>query len=74
MMIIKQKDGTNQQAERKVPWHYDHHMGKNQEANWGITSEWVDRLVGTRVRYQDRKAGHPLIISRPNSLDTDDKR
>jgi sterol desaturase/sphingolipid hydroxylase (fatty acid hydroxylase superfamily) len=51
MMIIKQKDGTNQQAERKVPWHYDHHMGKNQEANWGITTDWVDKLLRTRIKY-----------------------
>lgn len=61
-------------AKRKVPWHYDHHMGKNQEANWGITTQWVDRIAGTRVRHQDRKADHPLIIIRSNSLDIDDKR
>jgi len=30
------------------PWHWDHHMGKNQDCNWGVTIEWVDRLAGTR--------------------------
>jgi len=61
-------------AKKKVPWHHDHHMGKDQDANWGITTEWVDRVVGTRVKYQDRKPSHPFIISRSNSLDKDDKR
>ena len=34
-----------------LPWHYDHHMGKNQDANWGVTTDWIDRLVGTRIEY-----------------------
>ena len=31
-------------AKRWVPWHYDHHMGKNQECNWGITLPLWDEL------------------------------
>ena len=31
--------------------HYDHHMGKNQDANWGVTTEWVDKLLKTRINY-----------------------
>lgn len=31
--------------------HYDHHMGKNQNANWGVTTGWVDVLLGTREKY-----------------------
>jgi len=34
-----------------LPWHYDHHMGKNQDANWGVTTDWIDRLLGTRIKY-----------------------
>jgi len=34
-----------------LPWHYDHHMGPDQNANWGIHSDWFDRVMGTRVRY-----------------------
>lgn len=30
-----------------VPWHVDHHLG-NQQANWGVRSDWVDRLLGTK--------------------------
>ena len=32
-----------------VPWHYDHHMNKSQDANWCVTRPWFDYLMGTRV-------------------------
>ena len=38
-------------AREKVPWHYDHHMAPNQDANWGVRRDWVDRLMGTREVY-----------------------
>ena len=38
-------------AKRWVPWHYDHHMGKDQECNWGITLPLWDYILGTRVKY-----------------------
>tara|TARA_Y100001938_G_scaffold149519_1_gene236627 strand:+ start:1870 stop:2301 length:432 start_codon:yes stop_codon:yes gene_type:complete len=38
-------------CKKHLPWHYDHHMGKNQDANWGVTNEWVDRLLNTRIKY-----------------------
>ena len=34
-----------------LPWHYDHHMGPNQELNWGVTTDLFDRLFGTRQVY-----------------------
>lgn len=48
-------------AKKHVPWHYDHHMGKNQDANWGVTTDWVDKIAGTRIEYDDRKASDPMI-------------
>ena len=36
-----------QWAERHVPWHVDHHLG-NQQANWGVRRNLVDRLLRTR--------------------------
>jgi len=39
-----------------LPWHYDHHMGRNQDANWGVTTDWIDRLVGTRVSNTDKQS------------------
>jgi sterol desaturase/sphingolipid hydroxylase (fatty acid hydroxylase superfamily) len=35
-------------AKKHVPWHYDHHMGVNQDCNWGVTSPLFDHLFGTR--------------------------
>ena len=38
-------------ARQHLPWHYDHHMGPNQDANWGVTHAWFDHLMGTREPY-----------------------
>ena len=38
-------------ARENVPWHYDHHMGPNQDANWCVTKPWFDILLGTREPY-----------------------
>jgi len=38
-------------ARRKLPWHVDHHMGRNQEANWCVTFPWFDHVMGTREYY-----------------------
>ena len=31
-------------------WHYEHHMALNQNANYGVRSDVIDRIVGTRER------------------------
>ena len=36
---------------RWAPWHYDHHMGKNQDANWCVTFPLWDHILGTRIHY-----------------------
>lgn len=38
-------------ARTHLPWHYDHHMGPNQHANWCVTRPWFDMLMGTREPY-----------------------
>lgn len=38
-------------ARRWLPWHYDHHMGPNQDANWCVTWPLFDWLLGTREVY-----------------------
>jgi sterol desaturase/sphingolipid hydroxylase (fatty acid hydroxylase superfamily) len=38
-------------AREKLTWHYDHHMGPNQDANWCVTHPWADHLFGTREPY-----------------------
>ena len=40
-------------GKRNFPWHYDHHMGKDQDSNWGVTSPLWDHIFGTRKRYED---------------------
>ena len=35
-----------------LPWHYDHHMGPNQDANWCVTFPWFDHIMGTREPYK----------------------
>jgi sterol desaturase/sphingolipid hydroxylase (fatty acid hydroxylase superfamily) len=32
-------------------WHYDHHMGKDQDKNWCIVVPFSDFLLGTRRKY-----------------------
>tara|TARA_Y100000593_G_scaffold86589_1_gene165596 strand:+ start:194 stop:655 length:462 start_codon:yes stop_codon:yes gene_type:complete len=34
-------------GKNNIPWHYAHHMGKNQNINWGIRSPIIDRIMGT---------------------------
>ena len=38
-------------ARDRLPWHYDHHMGKDQNANWCVTFPLFDYVLGTRRKY-----------------------
>lgn len=38
-------------ARRWLPWHYDHHMGPDQNANWCVTWPLFDWIMGTRKPY-----------------------
>lgn len=38
-------------SRENLPWHYDHHMGPDQDANWCVTKPWFDDLMGTRKPY-----------------------
>ncbi len=38
-------------ARLHLPWHYDHHMGPDQDANWCVSRPWFDHLMGTRKPY-----------------------
>ncbi len=38
-------------ARENLPWHVDHHMGPNQDANWCVTRPWFDHIMGTRIAY-----------------------
>ena len=47
-------------AKEHLPWHYDHHMGKDQNANWCVTHPWFDHVMGTRKTYQYDEKGRVL--------------
>lgn len=38
-------------AKKWIPWHYTHHMGKDQDANYCVTTPLFDHIMGTR-KYQ----------------------
>jgi sterol desaturase/sphingolipid hydroxylase (fatty acid hydroxylase superfamily) len=38
-------------AKEHLPWHYDHHMGPNQDTNWCVSRPWFDHIMGTREPY-----------------------
>ena len=37
---------------RWVPWHYDHHLGKNPNRNWGVRLPVFDWIFRTRVFFR----------------------
>ncbi|AHB91660.1 sterol desaturase family protein [Acinetobacter baumannii] len=50
-------------AKNRIPWHYDHHMTSNQNANWCVTRPWFDYIMGTRVTTEVSKTEtNPLGI------------
>lgn len=57
-------------AQRRIPWHYDHHMNASQDANWCVTRPWFDYVMGTRVISDSRFAEtNPLGIKLPDMLE-----
>lgn len=56
-------------GEKKIPWHFDHHMNSNQDANWGVTKPWFDYIMGTRVvSSPELKEQNPLGIPLPEPV------
>jgi hypothetical protein len=41
-------------ARRHLPWHWEHHMGAEPEANYCTTWPWFDWVMATRVRPSGR--------------------
>lgn len=56
-------------AKKQIPWHYDHHMNTNQDANWCVTKPWFDYVMGTRViSSADLQEQNPLGIRLPKKV------
>jgi sterol desaturase/sphingolipid hydroxylase (fatty acid hydroxylase superfamily) len=50
------KSHTNPKwGKSKLPWHYDHHMGRNQNLNFGVRSSFFDKMLGTHEDYSKEK-------------------
>lgn len=44
-------------ARAHLPWHVDHHLGKDQNANWCVTHPWFDYVMKTRKPYMEDPTG-----------------
>ena len=56
-------------AVKKIPWHYDHHMNSNQNANWCVTKPWFDYVLGTRViSAENLQEQNPLGVTLPSFM------
>lgn len=33
-----------------LPWHKDHHVGRNQDSNWCVVVPLMDHIMGTRIK------------------------
>lgn len=57
-------------AKQHLPWHYDHHMGPNPNANWCVTKPWFDHIMGTREPYLgtelEQNKGYKTSSARPS--------
>jgi len=42
-------------GKKHMRWHFDHHMAPNQDTNWGVSNEWFDKWMGTRVPWEGSK-------------------
>ena len=51
--------------------HYDHHMGREQDANWCVTRPWFDHLMGTRIDYAYDAEGRPVREPTPAAVASD---
>ncbi|MFM8411673.1 MAG: CehA/McbA family metallohydrolase [Alphaproteobacteria bacterium] len=52
-------------AREHMPWHVDHHMGPEQDANWCVTRPWCDVLFGTRQPWVGTADEQPLVDRHP---------
>jgi sterol desaturase/sphingolipid hydroxylase (fatty acid hydroxylase superfamily) len=66
--IHKKAHQNPEWARKHVPWHYDHHMGPNQDANWCVTHPWFDNVMGTRETYAGTERERADIEKREQRL------
>jgi hypothetical protein len=65
MRCHKRSHRDPQWAKQHLPWHYDHHMGSDQDANWCVTWPWFDWIMGTRIHHS-RSDSTPTAMRAPS--------
>jgi hypothetical protein len=53
-------------ARKNVPWHYEHHLGLDQNSNWGVRLPMIDIITGTRKHFIDTPRERVIYISALN--------
>ena len=57
-------------AEKHLPWHVEHHMGKDQDANWCVTWPLMDWIMGTRLHATSPRASTAapttIVVDQPD--------
>ena len=51
--VHRRSHRDNDWGRNNIPWHYDHHMGRDSNKNWGVRLPIFDYLFGTREIYKD---------------------
>lgn len=49
-------------AKKNLRWHWEHHQGKNQDANFCVTQPWFDYIMGTRVKYREEEVNGKMVL------------
>jgi hypothetical protein len=52
-------------GKRHMRSHYDHHMGRNQDANWCVTRPWFDWVMGTRLKFDEAASSRAHHATEP---------
>ncbi len=61
--IIHQRAHKDTRWARKyLPWHYEHHLGIDQNCNWGVRLPIFDIVLGTRKRFIDTPQERLLYV------------
>ena len=57
-------------AKKHLRWHWEHHMGKVQDANYCVTQPWCDYLFRTRIHYRQEqtKSGKTKLVPVQGSI------
>jgi sterol desaturase/sphingolipid hydroxylase (fatty acid hydroxylase superfamily) len=54
--VIHKKSHTNSEWSRRyLSHHYDHHMGPDSYCNFGVQTDIIDRILGTRKKFYGTK-------------------